>query len=100
MTRFLIALIIPLYLALASLPASALAGEVLLCRSVEGHQVCVLSIKRSAKNFWEYRVQLRVDGQPQPQERYDCRRTLRPGPNPQQPSTQALHQLVCGLMER
>lgn len=82
------------------LPSTVLASKPLLCQPIENHQVCVLSIKRSAKNFWEYRVQLSVDGEPQAKERYDCRRTLRPLATDQKPSPQQLHWFVCGLPRR
>lgn len=50
-----------------------------LCRQIEGHQTCILSIKRSAKYFWEYRVVISVDGTPRPIEKYDCRQRIRIG---------------------
>lgn len=55
------------------LPAQA-AGS---CRMVNGHQVCILRMKRSAKRFWEYRARVSVDGVKRPMERYDCRDRLR-----------------------
>ena len=88
----LVALAAPL-IGAVSLPARA--DDSLLCRPAENHQVCIVSIKRSAKNFWEYRVQLKIDGQIRPKERYDCRRSLLPSPADEQPSTQALRELVC-----
>lgn len=45
----------------------------MFCRVVEGHSVCVLSLQRSAKNFWEYRAAVSVDGVVRPVEVYDCR---------------------------
>jgi hypothetical protein len=99
MTRFVLLLAV-----LGGIPVfyapGAFASEPLLCRTVETHQVCILSIKRSARNFWEYRVQLGVDGQPRAKERYDCRRTLRSINTQAEPSPQKLHQLVCGLTQR
>jgi len=48
------------------------------CRVVEGHQICIQQIKRSAKYPWEYRASVRIDGQSRPLlERYDCRRHQR-----------------------
>lgn len=99
MAQFGIALVTLVSMTFTVIPP-ALAGETLLCRTIEGHEVCVMSIRRSAKNFWEYRVELRVDGQIRPTERYDCRRALRPLPNQKQPSPQALHELVCSLTQR
>lgn len=48
-----------------------------LCRQIEGHQTCILSIKRSAKYFWEYQVVVSVDGTPRPIEKYNCRQRIR-----------------------
>lgn len=55
----------------AGLEAGAIAAP--LCRSVSGHQICILSIQRSAKYFWQYRTVLSIDGETQPDTTYDCR---------------------------
>jgi len=34
-------------------------------------------MKRSAKNYWQYRAKLKVDGVQRPMELYDCRDRLR-----------------------
>lgn len=49
-----------------------------MCRDRWGHQVCILKLKRSAKNYWEYRAKVSVDGEKQRYyEVYNCRdRTL------------------------
>ena len=49
----------------------------LLCRTVNQHQVCILSVKRSAKNYWEYRASAQIDGERTPVEVYDCRRHVK-----------------------
>ncbi|MEH2184425.1 hypothetical protein [Nostoc sp.] len=36
------------------------------------HQICILSINRSAKNYWEYRATVSVDGRKRPTEVYNC----------------------------
>jgi len=43
------------------------------CRTFNGHQVCAVSIKRSAARYWEYRTVLNIDGIKQPLEVYNCR---------------------------
>jgi hypothetical protein len=58
----------------------ALAAPV--CRSIQDHDICILSIKRSAKNFWEYNAAVSIDGKRGPKEAYNCRsryKTLRDG---------------------
>lgn len=70
-----LAWLLVLGLCLAS-SAGAIAAPV-FCQVVEGHSVCVLSLQRSAKNFWEYRAAVSVDGVARPVEVYDCRDRLR-----------------------
>jgi hypothetical protein len=53
---------------LIALPASAS-----LCRDRNGHKICILSIKRSAKNYWEYRAEVSVDQVKKPMKVYNCR---------------------------
>ncbi len=55
------------------LPAQATSP----CRQVNGHEVCIQRMKRSAKRYWEYRASVKVDGVSRPMERYDCRDRLR-----------------------
>lgn len=43
------------------------------CQSVTGKQVCIENIKRSAKYYWEYRVNLIIDNQKQSTRVYNCR---------------------------
>jgi hypothetical protein len=43
------------------------------CRTFDSHQVCALSIRRSAARYWEYRTVVSVDGVKQPLELYNCR---------------------------
>lgn len=51
------------------------------CRSFNGHQVCVDSIRRSAKHPWEYRTVVSLDGIRQPLEFYNCRDRTRTLPS-------------------
>jgi hypothetical protein len=43
------------------------------CRRVEDRQICILSIKRSAKNYWQYQATTSIDGIEQPTAIYNCR---------------------------
>jgi hypothetical protein len=45
----------------------------MVCRNYEGHQICILSIQRSAKKYWEYQAAVSVDGVKTPVETYNCR---------------------------
>lgn len=56
-----------------ALPASA--SE--FCRQIEGKKICIVTIKRSAKNYWEYRATVSIDDAVKPQQIYNCRRQVR-----------------------
>lgn len=51
------------------------------CRNLDHHEICIVTIKRSAKNYWEYRAQVRVDGEVKPMQVYDCRKKIAIQPN-------------------
>ena len=53
--------------------APALAA---FCRQVEGHRICIVDIKRSAKNYWQYQAVVSNDGIESPSASYDCRERL------------------------
>ncbi|HAA28294.1 MAG TPA: hypothetical protein DCE56_12185 [Cyanobacteria bacterium UBA8553] len=55
----------------------ALPAEASFCRNSNEHLVCILSIKRSAKNYWEYRAAVSVDRVERPIEVYNCRARTR-----------------------
>jgi biopolymer transport protein ExbD len=57
--------------------AVALPAEASFCRNSNDRSICILSIKRSAKNYWEYRVAVSVDGVERPIEVYNCRDRVR-----------------------
>jgi hypothetical protein len=82
-----------------------------MCRNRDGHQVCILKLQRSAKNYWEYRATVSIDGQKQSaKEIYNCgdreaypsgNRTLtRQGkyPIPFKPNSPG--ELVCSLFQK
>lgn len=56
--------------------AIALPAQAVYCRDRNDQRICILEIKRSAKNFWEYRAVVSIDGQVQPLGIYDCRDRL------------------------
>lgn|GEM_PF-533015 len=47
------------------------------CQQSKDHQICILTIERSAKYYWEYRAVVSVDGVKQPIEIYNCRDRLK-----------------------
>ncbi|MDJ0532419.1 MAG: hypothetical protein QNJ70_07975 [Xenococcaceae cyanobacterium MO_207.B15] len=48
-------------------------SEAATCRTLDGHKICIVRIKRSAKNYWEYRAIVSIDGKKRPREVYNCR---------------------------
>ena len=74
-----------------------------MCSKRDGHQVCILKLKRSAKYYWEYRATVSIDGQKQRnQEIYNCRdRTLtRKGKYPIPFKSNGPGELVCNLFQK
>lgn len=51
-------------------------AQAFTCRNYNGHQICILNIKRSAKNHWEYRASISIDGAKTPVEVYNCRQQI------------------------
>lgn len=51
----------------------ALPAQASVCRNYDSHRICIISIKRSAKNYWEYRAAISFDGIKTPIEVYNCR---------------------------
>lgn len=48
-------------------------AQAAFCRNYRDNTICILSIKRSAKNYWEYRASVKVNGETRPVEIYNCR---------------------------
>lgn len=71
--RYVSALLLLLILWFAGMDSAAAAS----CRTSGTHVICILNIQRSAKNFWEYRAVVKVDGITRPLEIYNCRDRLR-----------------------
>lgn len=72
--RFIVA--VCLVLLLSIIPVSPAVAKP-FCRTVGDREICILSIKRSAKNYWEYRAAVSIDGVARPLETYSCRDRLR-----------------------
>ncbi|MEQ8463987.1 hypothetical protein [Coleofasciculus sp. E2-BRE-01] len=58
---------------LAILWVVAFPAEASVCRTIKDHNICILSIKRSAKYYWRYRAAVSIDGVKRPVEIYNCR---------------------------
>lgn len=68
MIKYLVILLLLIFSFSGTSPAFAL-----VCRHDDGHEICILNIKRSAKKYWEYRATVSVDGVKAPVEIYNCR---------------------------
>lgn len=74
-----------------------------MCRDRFGQKICILKLKRSAKNYWEYRAKVSIDGEKQrAKEIYNCRdRTLtRQGKYPIPFQLNSPGELVCSLFQK
>ncbi len=65
--------IIALILLLLQFFCLALPAQAARCQNFDGHQVCIISLKRSPKRYWNYRAVISIDGKKQPLEIYNCR---------------------------
>lgn len=65
-----------LILLIMLLMSIALPVQAATCRTVNEQQICILSIKRSAKNYWEYRAKVQINGEIKPMQVYDCRKKI------------------------
>jgi hypothetical protein len=70
--RVLLAVAIVLWVISYPFPAAAA-----FCRLDRGREICIVEIKRSAKNYREYRASVSIDGATRPIESYDCRQKIR-----------------------
>lgn len=68
MIRYLVILLLLIFSWAVVSPVSAM-----VCRNYQGQEICILSIKRSAKKYWEYRASVIVNGVKTPVEIYNCR---------------------------
>ncbi|MEB3882343.1 hypothetical protein [Lyngbya sp. CCY1209] len=76
--KFLFGLLLMIVLwAMGALSPIAPPAEAVSCRTIADHKVCILSLKRSAKYYWEYRAKISVDGVVRPVETYNCRHRIR-----------------------
>jgi|ERR671932_350088 hypothetical protein len=57
--------------------AVTLPAEASFCRNFKERSICIPHIKRSAKNYWEYRAAISIDGVARPIELYNCRDRVR-----------------------
>lgn len=64
------------FLLMLLLISIALPVQAATCRTMNDREICILSIKRSAKNYWEYRATVQVDGEVRPMQVYDCRKKI------------------------
>jgi hypothetical protein len=84
-------------LIVTAIPAATAAS----CYTLQNHSVCLISIQRSAKNYWEYRVKLSINGVVQPVEVYNCRDRLRVSKhNTISFAADGIGEKVCSLFKR
>ncbi|MBD2293777.1 hypothetical protein H6G06_09800 [Anabaena sphaerica FACHB-251] len=68
MIKYLVILLLLILFCSFTSPAWAI-----VCRHYDIHEICILTIKRSAKKYWEYSASVSVDGVKIPVEIYNCR---------------------------
>ncbi len=82
---------------LTSLPAEASS-----CYHYYDNEICILSIKRSAKYHWQYRVSVNVNNITYPLEVYNCRRKIKTQQNGQQIhfKVNGAGEFICKMVHR
>ena len=60
------------FIILLRLPLPAYASKP-ICRKYHHQKICIINIKRSAKNYWEYRAEISINDKLQSLEIYNCR---------------------------
>jgi hypothetical protein len=73
-----------------------------VCKNYQGQQICILSIKRSAKKYWEYRVSVSIDGVKTPVEIYNCRGKFKVNKDGtiSQFKDNSAGDIICGLLNK
>lgn len=71
------------------------------CHQINGHLICIVSIERSAKNYWEYRTVISVDGIEKPREIYNCRNQTKTQNNGKIVSFESdgVGELICRILK-
>lgn len=82
--------------------AVALPAQASFCRTSNNRVICIKSIKRSAKNYWEYRAAVSIDGVERPIEVYNCRDRLkiRPDGTIVRFESNGAGELICNLLKK
>lgn len=75
--QFLSRLLLGLFIFAVVLTLNLSPAQASICRQQGNNHICLLSIKRSAKYYWEYRASVRVNDITYPIEIYNCRQKVR-----------------------
>ncbi|MGD1804855.1 hypothetical protein ACP6PL_05370 [Dapis sp. BLCC M126] len=72
------------------------------CRNYNGNKICILSIKRSAKNYWEYRAEVSINGVKKPLEIYNCRtqQKINKNGNIVKFTSNGAGKLICSVLDK
>ena len=102
LSKLLFSVVCSLLILLIDLSAIAYPVEAALCRNLDGREVCIVKIKRSAKYHYRYRTVVSIDGQKEPLVIYDCRdRTIsRKNKYPIPFKSNSAGELICSLFDK
>ena len=70
------------------------------CRVIGGQEICLVSVKRSAKYYWQYRAVLKIDGKQQPREKFDCHPRNTKMQSDRQSLQDKKHAFVCNIIPK
>ena len=82
--------------------AAAQPAAASFCRNYKGNKICILSIKRSAKNYWEYRAEVSINGARKPLEIYNCytQQKIKKNGNIVKFTPDGAGQLICSILDK
>jgi hypothetical protein len=66
--KFIALILLSLQIFATKLPAQAYR-----CEALNEHEICIVSLQRDSKRYWNYQVAISIDGEKQPVEIYNCR---------------------------
>ncbi|TAE60929.1 MAG: hypothetical protein EAZ76_12265 [Nostocales cyanobacterium] len=97
MKKYLLILLLLIFSLSFTFPASAM-----VCRKYQNQEICILSIKRSAKKYWEYRASVSINGTKTPVEIYNCRGKFKVNKDGtvKQFEDNSPGELICGFFQK
>ncbi|AFY37498.1 hypothetical protein Lepto7376_1131 [[Leptolyngbya] sp. PCC 7376] len=79
---------------------SAAPAIAVQCQTIGDQEICLVSVKRSAKYYWQYRAVLKINGKQHPSERFDCHPRNTKTQGDRQSLKDQKHAFVCNIIPK